>query len=183
MSIYRSREITAKMKIKKLVWNRRKGNTWNRTITVEVNRKTGVEVRVFLHPKFSAGDGTSDGSSAEKAILFVTAEIKPVLRKQLVGYYKRCWVQIDTEVMDKYAGKRLHFVTGHPYPISIDEKENQVNFRQDLVSHDQLKSCKSKSVTLTMKVTFITSQNEKYEFSEDPVNEDGYFEVKKQEEV
>ena len=159
------------MKTKKMMWNSQKGNMWNRTITVVVNKKKGVKVQVFLQPKFN--DGGSTGT--EKAILFIRAEIMPVLRKQLMGCHKQCWIQVDTEVMDTYAGKRLHFVTGRPYPISIDENESQVNFHQDLLSHDQLKSCKSKSVMLTMKVTFITSHiiEEKFEISE----KDGYFNV------
>lgn len=117
---------------------------------MDVNGKKRVKVRLFLHPNFSEDD-------IVKAILHITAEINPALLMKLLGCCKRCWVQIDTEVMDKNAGKSLSFISGPPHTISTEKDKGQVNFHQDLVTHDELRECLSKSVGLTVTVTFITA--------------------------
>lgn len=101
MSIYQSREVTNNLKISKVLSCRQGGHTWHSTIKVEVNRIKGVKVRAFLHPKIN---------DMYTAKLRITAEISPVLRKQLLECRKQCWVQVDTKVMDKFAGRSLCFV-------------------------------------------------------------------------
>ena len=139
--------MTDNLKISKcFLHNGQQGHTWHCTVPIKVNREE-VLLRAFLWPNFC------DGDTPKKATLLITVKVNPALYLHLVGCCKQCWVQIDTDVMDKNEGKSLNFLSERPHKITTNEE----SYYHDLVTYEQLESCKSKTVNLMMKATFITA--------------------------
>lgn len=169
LCIFMSKETTANVHHKKLLRSCKRGHTWDHKIVVDVNKKKGVKVHAFLSPKIQETDGT------ETTKLSITANVKRRLLRKLRGCSKKCWVMVDTDVLDRGAGKSIHRTQGHPHPIDVDE--GQVNFSQVLVPYEQVKECRCEHMALILKVTFVTAHTV-FNFTEK--SEDGFEIVEKE---
>lgn len=147
----------------------RMGHTWDKKVFVVVSKRKGVKVHVFLYPKVRDADGL------EKTNLRITANVRSKLLMKLRGCGKKCWIIIDTNVLDRSAGKSLYRTEGTPYAINVDD--GQVNFSQVLLPYEQAKSCTCEHVTLLIKVVFVTAPNV-FDFEEK--EEDGFTIVEKE---
>ena len=166
-----SEEITAKIPHPKLLrCSSKKGHTWDRRIFVDASKRKGVKVHVFLHPKIRNADGS------ENTNLNVVANVRSRQLPKLRGCGKKCWVIVDTNILDRGAGKSLYRTEGTPYPINVDD--GQVNFSQVVVPYEQAKSCACEHVTLLIKVIFITAFNV-FNLKDDK-EEDGFMVIEKE---
>lgn len=86
------------------------------------------------------------------AMLYIKAEANC---KKLKTCNVDCWVLVVSEVMDKQAGKSLGSTELNPQFINIID-DGMVNFDQDLVACDEIENCRSDSVSIVVKATFIT---------------------------
>ncbi len=150
LHFYKSREYAANLQ-KRLLTELpyTKGHSWQCEISVDVDsKKGGVTAKVFVFPDIVA-DETS----------ITTLLISTVIQKHLLMKLKEgcedCWVVVETEVMDRHAGRRLDFMECSPH--KIDVKNGRVNFYQNLLSCNKVLHSESENVDLVLKVTFITS--------------------------
>lgn len=115
------------------------------------SKKGGVTAKVFLFSDIAAGDSTV-------ATLLISIITEKSLLTKLKEGCEDSWVVVETEVMDKYAGRRLDFMQCAPH--KVDEKSGRVNFYQNLLSCNEVAHTESDSIDFILKVTFITSQRQ-----------------------
>lgn len=152
----------ANLRKDKLLKITKRGHSWHRVVPVEVNKKKAVTVHIFLLPK------VSDGYGASKVVLYVTAEVKSSLLTRLNTCCEDSWVMVETEVMDHLAGKKYGFTDFTPRAIDADD--GKIGFCQDLVTCEDVKKCRTESVDVVIKVTFITCQRDDFTLHD----EDGF---------
>ena len=126
--------------------------SWHCEIPVDVDStKRGVTAKVFLFPDIAAHDSTV-------TTLLISIVIEKSLLLKLKEGCEDSWVVVETEVMDKYAGRRLDFMQCAPH--KVDEKSGRVNFYQNLLSCDEVTHTECDNIDFVLKVTFITSQRQ-----------------------
>jgi hypothetical protein len=146
-----SEEVMAKVHRKKLLRCSRNGYTWKRKIFVDADKKKGVEVHASLCPKIKDVDGN------ETTKLHITANVRSKQLMRLRVCSKKCWLLVNTDIMDRRAGKSLYNIEGALYPINVDD--GQVNFNQVLVPHEKVSADTCEYVTLVIKVIFVVAPN------------------------
>lgn len=147
--MYKSEEVRKPLSCSKLLQNSKKGHTWNHPIFIEVYKKK-VAVRIFIFPRVSDNDQT------QTTKLDVTADVGRKLLKILRESDIECQIKIETEVWDTKAGQNMCCTQFCYHTVCMED--GKVNFRQDLVSCEKVKTCRSDTVTLVVKVTLRTGQ-------------------------
>ena len=159
LCLFKSSEIRVTLRKSKLLHSGRKGHTWNDAIWVEVSKKKEVKVRLFIFPR------VSDNDKAQTTKLDATAQISKKLQKELQDQDKVGHIKVESEVLDNVAGKSIGSKRFRCHAVCMED--GRVNFRQDLVPCNEVKACKSDSVTIVFKVTFSTKQKNEYKIKEE----------------
>ena len=122
--------------------------SWNCEIRVDVDsKKEGVVAKVFIFPDIAADDKSI-------TTLLVSTAVQQSVLKKLHESHEDSWVVVETEVMDRRAGRRLDFMEYEPHKI---QENGKVNFYQNLLSCNEVRHTPSENVDLMITVTFITS--------------------------
>lgn len=112
-------------------------------IPIEVNNTKAVILRIFLLPALSRGE-------AERAVLHVTAEVKPSLVKECG---QNCWVVVETKVTDQETGT---IYVADFNPQQIKDGDGKMAFCQDLACCEDVKKCEGRTVNVVLSATFVT---------------------------
>ncbi len=156
--MYLSREIRAVLNKDKFLQISRKGHTWHGSISIPVSKRKEARLQVFIFPRVS--DSNSNNSQIAK--LDVTAEVK--FLGKLNSNNEECRIRVETEIWDTHMGRSIGSTEFQYFPVTVDD--GKVNFRQDLVSCDQIKECRSNKVTLTIKALLAISAQQQYDIRE-----------------
>ena len=86
--------------------------SWEYKVSLKVfkEEKGDVTAQFYLHP--------NTGDQTPTAELRVHAKVSQSLLKRIRDYFKKCWIIVESEVLDHQAGKELGF--RDPCPQWID---------------------------------------------------------------
>ena len=126
-------------------------HSWESKNVLDVFKKGDVAYNFYLHPNM--------GAQMQKAELRVLVKVSKSLFKKIKGYFQKCWIIVESEVLDHQAGKELGFKVLRTQWID-PTKDGTVNFNHDLVLCEPLSKSSSQNVDIVTKVIFAAQKPE-----------------------
>ena len=148
--MWKSSELRVTISKEKLTKSTSASNSWDCKILLEVFKKEkgNVTAQFYLHPNMGDQDSTAE--------FRVHAKVSKSLFKKIKDHFKKCWIIVESEVLDHQAGKELGF--RDPCPHWIDPtKDGTVNFNHNLAPCKPLLDSSSQNVDIVIKVIFIAA--------------------------
>lgn len=115
---------------------------------MKVDTKEEVMVEASVCPRVS-------DNNTLKAVLDVRVFTGKNLLKRLRNSNAECEIKVETEVLDNYTRQNIGSTQFHMHAMNMDD--GKVTFRQDLAPCEAVHACRSSSVTLVFKATFVTT--------------------------
>lgn len=115
------------------------------------SNKAEVIAKVFLFPDIVAEERSV-------TTLLVSTVVQKSLLDRLREQDEDCWIVVETEVMDTYAGKRLDFMECALQKINTKGDNEGVNFYQNLLSCSEVVHSENEHVDLILRATIVISK-------------------------